>query len=544
MAFVQAMNASNNTKIGVNGATVYNEDGVGDDRVALFTMLNRDLEYDYIEKAVNKIVCSGNLDHIKDLYVMAFQTRDIRGGKGERDLFYHFFRALYKTNGGLTSKFISLIPDYGCWKDMWKLMQQIPHLGKDILATAHSSFIVDQINYNSGKSNLSLLAKWLPREKSKEFPGIAQLCANFFFPSEPSFNERMSHYRKTVSKFNKTLKTVEINMCGKSWAQINPEAVPGRCLKLHTKAFLNEPLKDKEEENELRYPDDADRMTCREHFQAFAQDLKKGAKKAHGAHVVMPHELVLKSMQNYAYPLHTTEDEHAINQAQWDSIREETMQHGGLGKAVAMCDFSGSMSGTPRWISMSLGILISEVTHPAFRDHILSFDAKPKWHSFVGISSLREKVASIRADIGQGLNTDFYKACMCIIDALVKGKVPIGEEPEDLIVLTDMGFDNASNGSSQWTMQLEQIRAAFLAAGGWKPPRMVIWNLREEYKEFHATADQEGVVQLSGWSPSILKALQKGIKVTTPYDGMRAVLDDARYDPVRTMWDHIMLQRV
>jgi hypothetical protein len=127
---------------------------------------------------------------------------------------------------------------------------------------------------------------------------------------------------------------------------------------------------------------------------------------------------------------------------------------------------------------------------------------------------------------------------MCIIDALVKGNVPVGEEPEDLIVLTDMGFDAASDSKA---LLLEQIRAAFLAAGGWKPPRIVIWNLRADYKDFHATADQEGVVQLSGWSPSMLKALQKGgIQVTTPYDGMRAILDDARYDPVRAMWDCIM----
>ena len=149
--------------------------------------------------------------------------------------------------------------------------------------------------------------------------------------------------------------------------------------------------------------------------------------------------------------------------------------------------------------------------------------------------------------MGQGLNTNFYKACMCIIDTLVKGNVPVGEEPEDLIVLTDMGFDAASKENnkeaSQWTMQLEQIRAAFSAAGGWKPPRIIIWNLRSEYNDFHATANQEGVVQLSGWSPSMLKALQKGnIQVTTPYDGLRAVLDDERYEPVRDMWDQAMFK--
>jgi len=38
-----------------------------------------------------------------------------------------------------------------------------------------------------------------------------------------------------------------------------------------------------------------------------------------------------------------------------------------------------------------------------------------------------------------------------------------------------------------------------------------------------------------------LKALQKGgIQVQTPYQGMRAILDDERYDPVRKVWNKSM----
>jgi hypothetical protein len=113
-----------------------------------------------------------------------------------------------------------------------------------------------------------------------------------------------------------------------------------------------------------------------------------------------------------------------------------------------------------------------------------------------------------------------------------------------------MGFDAAANSRAQssssthsaWETQLIRIRREFQKAGeqvwgkgkGWKPPRIVIWNVAAQFKDFHATADQEGVVQLSGWSPNILKALQKGgVQVVTPYQGMRAILDDDRYDPVR-----------
>jgi hypothetical protein len=542
MAFVQAMNS---LKLGANGADVYTEVGVGDDRVSLFTMLNRGLEADYIQDHVYTIHAKHDAKWMQDLWVMAFQTRDIRGGKGERKLFYQFIEALYQVNPAMTEKMLSLVPEYGCWRDLWEIWQRIPALESPILELVHHTYM-KSVNYmRLGPSReMGLLAKWLPREKSKTFPGLARKIAQHIYRSELVPNKQMMYYRTMCSEMNRALKTVEVNMCGKTWAQISPEAVPGRCLKIHDKAFLNEPTKkQKDSGNELRFPDDEDRMECRAHFQEFVEGLKAGTKKAHGANVVLPHELVVKT-EDYT----TSADQHAIIQAQWDGIREETVKGGGLGKSVAMCDFSGSMHGTPMEVSKALGVLISEITHPAFRDHILTFDAVPRWHSFVGKKTLKSKLASIKG-CGQGLNTDFYKACKCIIERMVQNKVPVGEEPEDLIVITDMGFDAASSPQSSsstlsaWETQLVRIRREFQEAGeklwgqgkGWTPPRIVIWNVRAEYKDFHAKADEEGVVQLSGWAPSMLKALQTGVKVQTPYEGMRCILDDVRYDAVRAL---------
>jgi hypothetical protein len=102
-----------------------------------------------------------------------------------------------------------------------------------------------------------------------------------------------------------------------------------------------------------------------------------------------------------------------------------------------------------------------------------------------------------------------------------------------------MGFDEASGNSrynkktEQWQTHFQMIRKNFQAYG-YEAPRIVCWNLRAEYKDYHAKAHEEGVLQLSGWSPAVLKALQqKGIELQTPYQGMRAILDDVRYDAVR-----------
>lgn len=540
------------TKVGVNGADVYTESGVGDFRVTLFTMLNRGLTCSYIEENVNNIFDEGVDDKIKDLFVMAFQTRDVRGGKGERALFYNFISTLNKKRPDIIKKLLNLVPEYGCWRDMWELYNKFSDddMKNTILDIAKSTFFADLVKNASGDvNNLSLVSKWLPREKSGTYPGFARTICNYFYSDMSSARKRIIQYRKDISTLNKALKTVEINMCGKQWANIKPDAVPGRCLKIHNKAFLNEPLSRKPwVKSHLRFPDSEDRNECRKHFLEFIDGLKNGTRKAHGANVVMPHELV----DNSLYKSSTVEEQEII-QGQWNSIREEAEKLGGFGKCVPMCDFSGSMNGTPKLVSLALGILISEINHPSFKDHILTFDSEPQWHSFANMASLKDKLNSVRGSIGQGLSTDFYKACMRVLQKMKENKVPIGEEPEDLIVLTDMGWDAASSDShtayyykpkknTQWVTQVQQIRDAFVSAGeevwgvgnGWKAPRIVIWNLRADFKDFHAKAEDEGVVMLSGWSPSILKALQRGgVQMMTPLEGLRQVLDDERYDKVR-----------
>lgn len=546
MAFVAAMN---DMKTGVNGASVYTEAGVGDHRVTLFTMLNRGLDVEYIKKEINASFESSidKKELIQDLCVMAFQTRDVRGGKGEKKLFYDFIGALYNHSDEMATiieAVIKHIPEYGCWRDMWNIAENIVGLKPAVLAHTKKVFDEDMVHYRAEEyKSLSLLAKWLPREKSATYKGLVYDLATTLITDRKSKQAQLTEYRKRVALLNKAIKTVEINMCGGTWASIVPENVPGRCLKLHTKAFLNEPIKGG---NKLwlkkigatiskRYPDNEDREECRRHFEEFTAAIAAGTKKAKGADVIMPHELVAKILQH-----NQSSDEQIITQSQWDSIREMVMSGGGLGKAVPMCDFSGSMNGLPKLISLALGILISEINHSAFRDHILTFDASPKWHSFSGKTTLKEKLKSIGYELGQGLNTDFYKACMQILNKMVSAQVPLGEEPEDLIVLTDMGWDQASQAKG-WETQIETIRRKFKEEGskiwggdGWKMPRIVIWNLSAQFKDFHAKADEEGVVMLSGWSPSVLKALQKGgIECQTPYQGMRELLDDVRYDTIR-----------
>ena len=534
MAFVSAMNSplTAGTKEGVKGSDVYTEEGVGDLRVALFTQLVRGLDEGSIDTLVRKILPLGP-DFVSDLIVMAFQTRDVRGGKGERDLFYSFIKAVLRKKRTWAYDLLKLVPEYGCWRDLWEL-----HLD---FVGAVDQIVLEQFRLDQESEKPSLLAKWLPREGSKHSYSAVHFARLLFPTKEPvDLNNKkqlayqLRQYRKTVAYLNKLIDTTEVKMCANQWATINPQHVPGRLMHRNKLAFFNQ----KKEHGEVveRYPDSEDRVDCADKFKALLKDVKEGKVVMKGANVVMPHELVHEIQQTFYQP--GSQEEEETRQAQWDAIRQKTLEAGGLGKVVPMCDFSGSMDGVPKEVSLALGILISEVATSAFKDHILTFDSDPQWHSFTGKTTLREKVVSV-GRLGQGLSTDFQKACDLILKRLVEHKVAPEDAPTDLLVLTDMGFDQASNSSyynrktSPWQTHFQMIRDAFQAQG-YQTPRIVCWNLRAEYKDFHARAHEEGVVQLSGWSPSVLKAIQgEGIKVETPYGGMRRLLDDARYDPVR-----------
>jgi hypothetical protein len=148
---------------------------------------------------------------------------------------------------------------------------------------------------------------------------------------------------------------------------------------------------------------------------------------------------------------------------------------------------------------------------------------------------------------------------MDLVLAQCKAKrVKPGQEPENLIVLTDMAWDQACGSDQQsyytgnsyrnvvktdgWQTHVEMIREAFKRAGedmwgegqGLKMPTIVIWNIAATCQDFHATANTPGVVMLSGWSPSLFKVLQtKGVVNMTPADALRIQLEDKRYDLVR-----------
>ena len=568
------------TAIGVKGSDVYTAAGVQDERVALSALLNRGVTSETIKPLINAIIAKDDLNQLEDLFVLAFQTRDVRGGKGEREAFRLFYDALLQNpkTCPIAMDLLDLVPEYGSWRDLFieavvpsLPYQSEPEMRERIVEIVKAQWVKDENADCYGKP-ISLMAKWMPRENRNKY--LAGLLAGRLFPSatgSSQYSSQMRLYRKAVASLNRRIQTTEIVMSGGQWETIEPSKVPGRCLQKHMKAFLNEVGTTKKGEqpprnHPLRHPENPERMACREHFQqhfAKAATGEEGA-KVNGSKTVFPHELVRKAESLIA-------DESAVDErnaalALWRQMVADAKAGGGLGRSIAMCDFSGSMSlsgsnnGLPFWVSMALGLLIAEVTTEEFQNTFLTFDSQPTMHTMRAEDDLFKRIKSI-GHLGQGLSTDFQKAMDMVLGQLKAKRCRPGQEPENLIVLTDMNWDQACGSDRQsaytgygsyrnvvktapWQTHVEMIREAFKRAGedmwgegqGLKMPRIVIWNIASVSTDFHAHSNTEGVAMLSGWSPSLFKALQTqgpdGVKPTTPMEMLRAQLDVPRYDQV------------
>ena len=100
---------------GENGHAELTAEGLGDALLALFDKIVRGLDEARISSFVADIIAEartkGDPELLKNLFVLAFQTRWCRGGKGERNVFYHLLVVLYER-------------DAACWWTLWSSFQR------------------------------------------------------------------------------------------------------------------------------------------------------------------------------------------------------------------------------------------------------------------------------------------------------------------------------------------------------------------------------------------------------------------------------------
>jgi hypothetical protein len=177
----------------------------------------------------------------------------------------------------------------GSWKDVKKFYQFI-HDEKPESDTLNQSIInylvqlttqqlktdIDIFNLNINLNEISLVAKWIPREKTK-YNKLYELLAyeyhtdyfqeNMIYSQKlKAMNKAKMNYRKLIASLNRHLDTLEIKQCGRQWSKIDPHKQTSRSLQLQMNAFLNKTA-DGDERYEL-----SDRIICASNFEDYLNE--------------------------------------------------------------------------------------------------------------------------------------------------------------------------------------------------------------------------------------------------------------------------------
>ncbi len=587
-SFVTGMDKHTMKGTGENAHTEYKISNELDEKICqFFFQLVRTKDHSALEKLHTDIITSirNDSERLIMMYKLVHQTRDIISGKGEQQLgfmqLYNFYVNGYEQLAMNGVKHFVIREDgqhpYGSWKDIKYWCNYVKEHSNDpdhplinvaielaIKQLLKDNETYEQLQMNSGISGgetksepgeITLVGKWLSREKSKKFGWTFKKMAELAFPEFVKTAKTPDSKRRAVIKsrinLNKMLvkltghiDVTQVKQCGQRWSEIDFNRVTSATMRKQTLAFTY-----KDKKGKVR-GEEEDRMQCSSNFTEHIAKAKSGSKehKVHGRRVNV-YELVKDAVTTVES---NTEKIDTIN-LQWEDNRKN---NGGLGKIIPCSDTSYSMSvdeNIPLYNSIGLGIRVSELTHPAFKDRVLSFAANPVWHNLSTYDTFVEKAKHVLS-MSTGLNTNFYKAMKMILDVLVENNVP-PEEAEGMVlaIFSDMQIDTAiyidqgkdtpqelkSAGVNYMDTMYDCIVKLYAEAGmrssfgrPYSPPHILFWNLRKT-DGFPVLSTQKNTSMLSGYSSALLNILcEKGIdelKEFTPRRMIKDMLDNERY---------------
>jgi hypothetical protein len=483
---------------------------------------------------------------VTTLYKLIGQTRDIVDGKGEYSLAYMMLLNWYDFFPTSAIKildcFVNLDNEhpYGSWKDLkyfadvCRTRQKDHPLINQCVSIINKQLRKDAEKTECGDTSISLVAKWIPREKSKFgwlFNSLAEdyyseyLPSNYYDHAQSSSNKASlkckTCYRKLVSGLNRMLDTVQIKQCSLKWSEINPASQTAITMKRQNKAFLNVTKK-----GVLRV-DDQDRIICADNFKEHIAKATKGEVEIKGKRLGM-NEFVKEAIE-----LNQSENtvlKELLN-AQWKNNSSDTQV---LQNMIAMVDTSASMDGNPLYSAIGLGIRVAEKSLLGKR--IMTFSAAPTWVNLDGIDDFVDMVKVV-SNADWGTNTNFYAAMDLILKIIVQTKMT-AEDVEDLTlaIFSDMQIDQADSKSTSNDMFAEiERKYAQIGMTLWgkpfKPPHILFWNLRST-SGFPTLVSRENTSMMSGFSPALLNLFCENGKdaFRTPWSMMMLSLASKRYN--------------
>jgi len=502
-AFEKAM--SSKTTYTTNGALSLltpDNSGVCDGRISLFFKTVRGITdeqlHEYLEKSLT--------EDIVDTFVLTFNCRDPRGGKGERDIGRKMLKFLFQRRTEEFRKIFHLIPEYGRWDDLLIFFpiafvgeNEIQKKVQNEVVTFFCSKLVEDKNLMENAKPISICVKWAPTEgdsDDRKFKLVDTICSKMGI-------DKRTYRKEYTSPLRSYINIVEKYMTTNKWDEIEYSKVPSNAMKKLKKAF------------EKHSP---------ELFKAWKNSLSNGEVKVN-AKVLYPYEII-RELRTKGYA-----DE--VAEGQWKVLEQEIEKLGTLEDTCIVCDTSSSMH-DPNFLpfdnSIALGMIVSKMVKGKFNGNVITFNDEPEFIKIDHTEPLYDRFVKVK-NIPWGGSTNLQATFDLILEKAEEFDLPEDEMPKKLLIVSDMQFNNIEGYSNNKT-NYEVIVEKYANTKYKTPPQIVFWNVTGESKDFPVSVADNGTCLISGFSPAILKSVINA-KNFNSYGILREELDSDRYKSVR-----------
>jgi hypothetical protein len=567
-------------------------DNTQSDLVSLWNSLKRNTPSDIITNLIDKLMKDENVYTCNLIFKMLMQSRDCRGGKGEKEVTYNGLLQMNKYLPKTTEIFITKgLLEYGYAKDLIIIWDRIYGNSEyENLANKILNFVAEGINNGN-----PYIVKYAPRE-NKKYKKMVDNLIKIIYPELVSYegirkaiseNSNSNYTKKEIIKIQwncakrryrvllaQKNDVVETKMCKKIWSEIEVDKIPSKAFQIYGCAFLDEKVNGERRHKETDF-EYYDRDICRNNtikklcdpnviFNGARASIELLVKELFNNEVSSMRKLQInKIVESIVKDL-----KKQIQDLEQQLKEKDPDNYKPFKPCIPLCDVSGSMTGTPMFVCIGLGIILSSFLqeNEFLRNKVITFETNPRWITLSG-KDFCSMVNELKTAPWGG-STNFESVNKLVLDIAKKNNLKKEEIP-DLVIFSDMQFDQANHHSPyscynqknedySWKTHHELICDMWKKNGYENPPNMIYWDLAGcnlDANGFPVLSDTEGTTLVSGFNPSLMKLFLTGqplfieeevvdektgttIKVSkklTPWDSFLKAMSDKKYNLVELL---------
>ena len=181
-------------------------------------------------------------------------------------------------------------------------------------------------------------------------------------------------------------------------------------------------------------------------------------------------------------------------------------------------------------IATALAIYCAEHNSDIWKDKFITFSSHPEFVDLSNCNTLHDKLVRCYAE-DDCSNTNIEATMELILDTAINNNCTQEEMPKNIIIISDMQFDNTRYHNFHWDKTLFETISDKYKAHGYLFPKIIFWNVSaKNFSTIPMQNNELGLILCSGFSTTNMKMFMSG--EINPYKVLLEQINSKRYDAI------------